>query len=238
MESNAPPPEGSGYPLLVYGSLQAMEGQGNPSCFARLLDIRFFIVAARRMVAECDATVTVVLIIIFAIIGLCLTPIYLTYDLASTWAWATPIRDGAQPKIDDMAYSFDQYAPAGAMVFDMTLGQLVGALVLVGITLLPSLFEVGFPSMRHPLLLILLTAAILFDYVTDFESSWAATAGWSGAENWLVHFLWTALVFNPFVSIGVQALLVVCSTVVIFGFVRLIGGAAPAVLGEAVVIRR
>lgn len=211
---------------------------GRGSCFAQMLDVRSFIVAARAMVRSSDAAVVVALIVIFAIIGLCLTPIYATHDLHSTWTWATPIRNSAQPAIDDMSYAVDGYAPAGATIMYMTLGELVGALVLVGITLLPSLFEIGFPSLRHPLLMLVLTGSILFDYITDFEASWNATAGWAGAENWLVHFLWTALVFNPFVSVGVQAILVICATVVIFGFIRLIAGAAEPILGDAVIIRQ
>jgi hypothetical protein len=206
------------------------------SCFAQLLDIRNFIVAARRMVMETDAMVVVVLIIIFAIIGLALTPLYITHDLHSTWTWATPLRDAAQPKIDDLGYAVDGVV-GNATIMNMTMGQFMGALTLVALTLLPSLFEIAFPSLRHPLLMIVLSACILFDYITDWEASALATASWSGSDNAIVHFAWTAL-FNFFVSIGIQAILVMCITVVIFGFVRLIGGAAPAVMGDAVIIRK
>lgn len=216
---------------------QAAAAPSRGSCFAQLLDIRFFIISARRMVAESDPIVVVVLMVIFGVIGLALSPIYITHDLHSTWSWATPLRDAAQPKIDDLAYAIDQGVGSGGTLFDMSVGQLMGSLTLVGLTLLPSLFELGFPALRHPLLLIVLWASILFDYITDWSASWDATASWSGADNWLMHFAWT-VIFNAFVSIGVQAILVLCITVVIFGFIRLVMGAAPAALGEAVIIRR
>ncbi len=212
----------------------ARESRG--SCFAQLLDIRNFIIAARRMVWESDAWVVAVLIVIFAVIGLALSPIYIAHDLHSTWTWATPLRDAAQPKIDDLGYAVDG-ALGNSTIMNMTVGQMMGALTLVALTLLPSLFELAFPSLRHPLLMIVLSACILFDYITDWEASWNATASWSGAENWLVHFLWTAG-FNFFVSIGVQAILVMCITVVVFGLVRLVTGAGGAVMGEAVIIRK
>lgn len=205
------------------------------SCLAQLLDIRGFIMAARRMMHEtADLAVVIVLMIIFAVIGLSLSPTYATHDLASTWSWASPMADASSSKIDDMAYALD---PSGARtpILDMTLGDILKAVTLVGITMLPSLFELGFPSLRHPLLMILLWASILFDYITDFEASWNATAGWSGAENWFVHFFW-ANIFNLWVSIGVQAVIVLCITVVIFGFWRIFTGGAQRV--EAVLIQR
>jgi hypothetical protein len=178
------------------------------------------------------------MIIVFAIIGLCLAPVWTSYDLASTWSWATVVKEGSAAHIGAIGDYVDTKAPQGAMFLDMTMGQAITGLIVLGITLLPTLFELGFPSIRHPLLMLLLSGAILFDYITDFGSSWAATSGWAGSDNSFIHFLWTALVFNPFVSVGVQALLVVCVTVVVFGFVRLVRGASGPVLGDAMIIRQ
>jgi hypothetical protein len=214
-----------------------MTTENRQSCFAAMLDIRNIIGAVRAALARADASVVIMLIIVFGIIGLCTLPIWTSYDLASTWSWATNVQLSSADHIGTIGAYVQEKAPAGALVLDMTIGQAVTSLIVLGITLLPTLFELGFPSIRHPLLMLLLSGAILFDYITDFGSSWEATKGWGGAGNWFVHFLWTALVFNPFVSVGAQAILVVCVTVVTFGFVRLARGAAPA-LGTATIIRQ
>jgi hypothetical protein len=205
------------------------------SCFARMLDLRFYILATRMSMLRVGADQAVTMIVIFAIIGLCCLPLWVGHDLHSTWTWATPVKESAAPTINAAAAWLDQQAPEGASVGGMTVGQLLGAITLLGITLLPTLFELGFPMIRHPLLILVLTAAILFDYVTDWEKSWGTTSTWSGADNWFVHFLWTSG-WNLFVSVLVQAILVLCITVVIYGFIRLVRGAAPAALGEAAVI--
>ena len=214
-----------------------MPTENRQSCFAAMLDIRNFIVAVRASLASADSSVVIMLIVVFTIIGLCTLPIWTSYDLGSTWAWATNVQASSAAHIGAAGAFVDSKAPAGTLVLDMTLGQADTGLIVLGITLLPTLFELGFPSIRHPMLMLLLSGAILFDYITDFSSSWAATAGWAGCDNWFVHFLWTALVFNPFVSVGAQAVLVVCVTVMVFGFVRLARGAAPA-LGTATIIRQ
>jgi hypothetical protein len=214
-----------------------MEQTQRQSCFAAMLDIRNIMLAVRAALANADSTVVIVLMVVFTIIGLCTLPVWTSYDLASTWSWATNVKESSAEHIGAIGNYVDEQAPQGAMFLDMTMGQTITGLMVLGITLLPTLFELGFPSVRHPLLMMLLSGAILFDYITDFSSSWAATSGWAGADNWFVHFLWTALVFNPFVSVGAQAILVVCITVVVFGFVRLVRGAAP-VLGTATIIRQ
>jgi hypothetical protein len=212
--------------------------QNRQSCFAAMLDIRNIIMAVRATMSSAETTVVIVMIIVFAIIGLCLAPLWTSYDLASTWSWATTVKDGSSAHIGAIGAYVETKAPQGALLLDMTMGQIITGLIVLGITLLPTLFELGFPSIRHPLLMLLLSAAILFDYITDFGSSWAATSGWGGADNWFIHFLWTALIFNPFVSVGVQALLVVCITVIIFGFIRLARGGSGPMLGDAMIIRQ
>lgn len=214
-----------------------MRTETRQSCFAAMLDIRTIILAVRGSLASADATVVVVLIIIFALIGLVVAPIWTSYDLASTWSWATTIKETSTEHIGVIGTTVDSFAPPDVQLLDMTMGQTLTGLIVLGITLLPTLFELGFPSVRHPLLMALLSGALLFDYITDFPSSWAATAGWAGANNGVVHFLWTAFVFNPFVSVGAQALLVVCLTVVVFGFVRLVRGASGPVLSEVIASR-
>ncbi|MEI8165025.1 MAG: hypothetical protein WCG26_01565, partial [Chloroflexales bacterium] len=66
-----------------------MPTENRQSCFAAMLDIRNIIVAVRASLASADSSVVIMLIVVFTIIGLCTLPIWTSYDLASTWSWAT-----------------------------------------------------------------------------------------------------------------------------------------------------
>lgn len=195
-----------------------------PSCFARMLDTRTYVVAARRAMLTADATTALYMIATFGLIALLLTPLYLSYDLGSTWAFTTALRDGAAPAVGDMTHQLDG-------VLSVSVGAALAGVILTAFTLLPSLFELAFPSIQHPLLNLVLIVSIVFDYITDWGKTWDLVGTWIENPAW--RFIVT-MVACAFFSVGVQAVLVCCLTVVGFGLFSLIrGGTRKA---EAMVI--
>lgn len=193
------------------------------SCAARMLDIRGYVLAARGSMAQADPAAAIGLIFVFGLIALCLLPLWVAYDLNSTWVFTTSLRESAAPVIEGAAYD------AGG-VLGMSVAAALAGFILTAFTLLPSLFELAFPAVQHPLLNLVLWGSIIFDFTTDWGKSWETTAAWS--DNPLVHALFAAA-FCLFMSVMVQALLVVCVTVVIFGLLSLAGvGRRGAVVME------
>jgi hypothetical protein len=198
------------------------------SCFARLLDVRGYVIAARAATYNAEPAALLAMMAGFGLIGALLFPFWLSYDLASTWEFTTSLRDGSADALNSMAYQLDG-------LLNITIGGAIAGFLLTGYTLLPSLFELAFPTVTHPLLMILLAASLLFDFITDWGKSWATVASWGGADNPIAHVLY-AVGFCLFVSIFIQALLVVCATVIWFGVLGLVrGGARQA---QAVIIQQ
>lgn len=198
------------------------------SCFARLLDVRGYVLAARAATVNAPPAALLMMLAVFGFIFLLLLPFWVSYDLASTWDFTTSMRDGSAAVLNDMAYQVDS-------ALNITIGAALAGVLLTGYTLLPSLFELAFPTVQHPLLMLLLAASLIFDYITDWGKSWETTAAWGGAESGPMHAIY-AIGFCLFVSIFVQAVLVVCVTVLwtsVLGLLR--GGARQA---EAVIVRQ
>jgi hypothetical protein len=197
-----------------------------PSCFARMLDIRSYVLAARRSMQQADPATALYMIAVFGIITLVLLPTWLTFDLASTWNFTTGLRDAAAPSVGDVTGQMDGW-------LGLSIGTALSSLILTTFTLLPSLFELAFPTVAHPLLTLVLTLSIVFDYVTDWGKTWDLVATWT--ENPALHFLFT-MALCAFFSVGVQAILVCSITVIIFGLITLVrGGARQA---QAVIIQQ
>lgn len=190
-----------------------------PSCFARLLDVRTYVLAARHGMAQADPAGALFMIVVFGVIALVLTPIYISFDLMSTWDFTTGLRDVSEGAVYDLAGRAEGF-------LNLSVGALLAGVIFTGFTLLPSLFELAFPTVAHPLLNLLLLASIVFDYVTDWGKSAELAARWS--DNPTIAFLYTMAVC-AFVSVGVQAVLVCCVTVVLFGVLALLSGGARRV---------
>jgi hypothetical protein len=141
-------------------------------------------------------------------------PIWISFDLASTWDFTTGARNASEGVVYDLA------AQAGN-ILGMSVAALLAGLILTSFTLLPTLFELAFPTVQHPLLNMVLVASIVFDYVTDWGKAWDTASSW--AANPVLHFIYAA-VFCLFVSVGVQALLVVCLTVVVYAALAIVRG--------------
>lgn len=183
------------------------------SCVARLLDVRAFVVAARAGTAQAEPGALVLMVLGFGLISLMLLPVWVAYDLNSTWEFTTALRDGAAPVIEGAAYS-------SAGWLDVSIGMFLAGVILTSFTLLPSLFELCFPTASHPLLSLGLWASIIFDFTTDWGKAWETTAAWANG-NVTLHYLY-ALLFCWFMSLLVQALLVICLTFVTFGIIGLV----------------
>jgi hypothetical protein len=197
--------------MTVHGVVTESHRQ---SCLSRMLDIRGMIVAVRRSTQGMDNATALALIVVFTLIFLCLLPLYITFDLTSTWEFTTTIRAGAAPVIDGVT-------PRAQTLLGITLGDLLIGVVLTSFTLLPTLVELAFPSIDHPVVNMAVHWSLSFDYISDWPTSWATTGYW--ADNPVVRFIYTVL-FNLFVSVGVQALLVICVTVILFCVLTIIRG--------------
>lgn len=202
-----------------------MEGtQQKTSCFARMLDVRTYVLATRAGMARADAGGALFMMAAFGLVALILFPIWVSFDLLSTWDFTTGLRQASEGVVAEMAYRADGF-------LGMSVGALLAGVIFTGFTLLPSLFELAFPTVNHPMLNLLLLASIVFDYVTDWGKAAELTAGWTA--NPVVGFFYTAAIC-AFVSVFVQAILVCCLTVVGVGAVSLVSGANRRV--QAVVI--
>jgi hypothetical protein len=205
-----------------------MQTEPRQSCLARLLDVRGYVISARRAMLNVEPATALGMAIAFGLIALCLLPLWISYDLLSTWDFTTALRDGSQAVVEDAA-------ARASGVLGMSVATLLAGVVLTSYTLLPSLFELAFPSVAHPLLSLVLWASIIFDFVTDWGKSWEVTSQWAGTDSPLAHWIYSVL-FCLFVSVGVQALLVICITVVLFaGWALVTGGARQA---QAVIINQ
>jgi hypothetical protein len=193
-----------------------MEPTTRQSCFARMLDVRSYVLAARRSMAHAEPATALYMIVVFGIIALVLTPVYLTFDLGSTWDFTTGLRDAAEPAVGDVTGQIDGW-------LGLSVGAALAGAMLTAFTLLPSLFEVAFPSVAHPLLTLVLTLSIVFDYVTDWGKTWDLVGTWT--DNAALQFLFT-MPLCAFFSVGVQAVLVCCLTVIIFGVITVVRGSA------------
>ncbi len=193
-----------------------MEPTTRPSCFARMLDIRSYVLAARRSMAGAEPASTVFMVAVFGLIALCLLPLWIAFDLTSTWAFTTGLRAASTEAVGTVTRQLDGF-------LGLSVGAVLAGVILTSFTLLPSLFELAFPAVTHPLLNLVLTVSIVFDYITDWGKTWDLTAQW--CENPTVHFF-AAMVLTGFFSVGVQAVLVCSLTVVIFGVLNLMRGGA------------
>jgi hypothetical protein len=201
-----------------------MIAQPRPSCVAQLLDVRGFVLAARQATRQAEPAAALFMVAVFGLIALVLLPVYFTFDLSSTWTFTTGVRAAASPAVSSITSQAEG-------LLQLSIGAALTGVIFTGFTLLPSLFELAFPTVAHPLLSLILWLSITFDYVTDWEKTWNLVGTWT--SNPVVRFIITAPLC-AFFSVFVQALLVVSLTVVFFGLLSLLrgrsGGGPPALI--------
>lgn len=198
-----------------------MEPTNRPSCFARLLDVRSYVLAARGAAGNAEPPAALAMLIVFSLICLALLPLWISFDLLSTWEFTTALRDTSADAVNDLA------ARAEGLL-DLPVAALLSGVVFTSFTLLPTLFELAFPTVNHPLLNLILTVSIVFDYVTDWGKASELAARW--VENPTLAFLAT-MGLTAFFSVLVQAVLVCCVTVVAYSALALLRGGARQVRG-------
>jgi len=188
------------------------------SCLSRMLDVRGYVLAARAAMARAEPGAALAVMLVFGVIALVLIPIWVVFDLQSTWEFTTGLRAATEPTIYELGARADN-------LLGLSVGAALVGLVFTGFTLLPSLFEIGFPAVNHPLLNTILLVSVVFDYTTDWGAAADLVARWETGP--LLGFVYTALVCM-FVSVGVQALLACCLTVIVFGALAIIRGGPRA----------
>jgi hypothetical protein len=203
-----------------------MTPQARPSCVARLLDVRSYVIAARQSMRHAEPAAALFMIAVFGMISLVLTPIYLTFDLSSTWTFTTGLREATTPAISGITAQAEG-------ILQMSIGALLTGTILTSFTLLPSLFELAFPTVNHPLLSLILWGSIVFDFITDWGKTWNLVGTWTA--NPALRFI-ISVPLCGFFSVLVQALLVICLTVVIFGVITLVSGGRRQ--AEAIIIQQ
>ena len=181
------------------------------SCFAKLLDVRSYVVAMRSGFHGAPPGAAVLLIIGLVVICMLVLPFWAALDLATTWEFSAQLRFVAAPFVNDAA------SKAGGVV-GMSVAAALATFVLTSFTLLPTFFELVFPSFRHPLLDMTLQASLLFDFITDWPKAYELTAA---TANPLLHYSYAAITCI-IVSVGLQAVLVMCVTGIAYGSLRLI----------------
>jgi hypothetical protein len=196
------------------------------SYLSAILDVRTDGIAARAGMGRADVGGALFMIAIFSVIALVMLPIWLTFDLGSTWDFTTGLRTAAEPIVYDVAGRAESF-------LQVSIGAALTGVIFTGFTLLPSLFELAFPTVSHPLLNGILLASIVFDFVTDWGKSAELVSTWT--ENRVLGFFYTIGVC-AFVSVCVQALLVCCITVIVFGVLRVISGGTRT--AQAVIINQ
>lgn len=194
-----------------------MQIEPRSSCVARMLDVRSYVLAARRAMSTAEPATALYMVLVFGLISLLLCPLWMAYDLGSTWAFTTGLRDGAAPAVTEMSHQLD----SATGWLGLSLGSAFIGLVLTAFTLLPSLFELAFPTVSHPLLHLVLLCSVVFDYITDWGKVSDLVATWTDTP--ALHFIAT-MVLCAFVSVLVQAMLVCSLTVVLFGVITIVRG--------------
>lgn len=191
-------------------------GENTPrsSCLSKLLDVRSYVIAARRSSVNAEPAAALFMALIFGLIALALFPLWVTFDLMSTWDFTTAIRFASEDAIYDMAYQVEGWT-------NLSVGAALAGIVFTSFTLLPSLFELAFPAVSHPLLNLVLIVSVTFDYVVDWPKASALASQWT--DNSMIAFVYS-VALTAFLSVGVQALLVVAVTVVIFSLLALVRG--------------
>ncbi|GEM_PF-1647456 len=184
------------------------------SCISTMLDLRGIVLAARQACANMEPAVALTLLVGSLLIFLCCLPIYWTWDLSSTWDFMTGMRDQAEPAFDGMQRQFERHAGNAA-------ASVIVAFLATCFTLLPTFLELVFPSINHPLSNSAVHASIVFDYITDWPRAWSTTDGWT--DNPVSHFI-VCVGWTFFVSIFIQAIMVLCVTMFVFCVIGLLRG--------------
>lgn len=194
-----------------------------PRGCARYLDPVTLNIAVRKAFGRLDAGAALMVFVVSCVFTLAVGAIWWRYDLMSTWQFTQGIREDVTGEIQYMTQYAEQ---AGA-------GLIIGGILAVAFTLMPSLVELIAPRVVHPGVQAVLQASIWFDFVTDWPTAetlvqrWGVPGGWIGEK--IATFGLTLVL-----SLGVQVLFILGITAIVVTVLCLVRG--PVRTARAVVI--
>lgn len=153
------------------------------------------------------------------------------YDLVSTFLFTQGVSSTAKP----IGVMLGEKAGGWVGLEEMSLGSFMGGLVVVVITLAPSIMEMIAPRVMHPAAQLGLNVTILFDFITDWPTAAGMIAGHEVPLGWLGRVIATFLL-TLVLSLGVQVLFVFALTVTIASAITLIKG-PKAADSQAIIIQ-
>lgn len=154
------------------------------------------------------------------------------YDLMSTYYFSQGISADAKPVATSLGESAGELLGSAG---DITLASFMGGVVVVAITLAPSIVELLAPRVMHPGAQLALNATILFDFVTDWPTAAGIIAQYNVPFGWLGQVIATFLL-TLVLSLGIQVLFVLAITVTLASAWALLKG--PNTGGDAIIIQR
>lgn len=187
--------------------------QEEPRGCARVLDPIALNLAVRRAFGNLDPGAALFVFAVGLLYSLATGFIWWKYDLVSTWNFTQGIREDVS---GELLFVVDKAAQMG-------MGVIVGGLVGVAFTLLPSITELIAPRVVHPGVQLLLQISIWFDFVTDWPTAetlvlrWGVPGGLAG--QWAATFLVTLVI-----SLFVQVMFILGVTAVIVSALALVSG--------------
>ncbi len=154
-------------------------------------------------------------------------------DLLPTWWFVngeTPVVSDATPDAvaSTLLRSLEASAISVGSLESMTLGMFLGAMIGVGITMLPTAIQFLSPSIVHPFTQVAADLSLWFDIISDMPAAWAQAG--QVVEFWLFRAV-LACVITFIYSIVIQSLFVMFLVACISSVLVLISGTkrmAPA----------
>lgn len=183
----------------------------------RLLDVISLVRAVRAAFGGMDGGASLLMFVLALAGTLGFGVLTWHYDWTSTYNFTQGIAYGAQ----DVAYTVAEAAGNGADA------EMLGGLIVVIITLIPTIVELVAPRVVHPGARLALQLCIGFDFVTDWGLGWYAATNWDALASWgafrFVGEVATAFVVTLAASIFLQVLFVLCATATIVCALNIVG---------------
>lgn len=193
-----------------------MHSEQRPGCFAAILNPITLNRAARAGVGGLDAGASLFVFAVALLSCLAFGAIWWRYDLLSTWNFTQGIREDVAPQAAAIA------GRAADLVREPAVLPLIGGLIGVAITLLPSLVELLAPAVLHPGVQLGLNISILFDFVTDWPVGWALVER-AGVPGGLIGHIVAAVLVTLITSLVVQTFFIMAITALAVSTLNIIG---------------
>lgn len=201
----------------------ALPTEEQPRGCARYLDPISLNIAVRQAFGSLDPGAALLVFVVAAVFSLATGAIWWRYDLMSTWQFTQGIREDVSGEI---VYMTELAGRIGA-------GAVIGGILAVAFTLLPSLVELIAPRVVHPGVQAALQISIWFDFVTDWPTAetlvlrWGVPGGWLGQQA-------ATFALTLVLSLFVQVFFILGLTALVVSALCIVRG--PAKTARAVII--